>query len=291
VSPVVRLAESPADRLAAWRIREQVFIGEQGISESEERDGLDDVAWHLVAWEGESAVGTARILGLAEDGRLISPAGSAVAKIGRMAVVPQKRRLGVGRQLLDAALDLARRHGSDRAELSAQEYVLPFYEQAGFCVEGTPYLEAGIPHRKMSRSLSEEGRVSTLAEARALFEKRRAAWLAGDVDSYLALWADDMTFQSPVHAEPLRGRDAFAGLVRQSLEFSRPLRFDFAHIAVEGSVILAEWTIAIERRDTKSVIAWRGMSACEVRDGKIRWWREYWNPADLVSGAPSETPR
>src|SRR6266478_355176 len=129
----------------------------------------------------------------------------------------------------------------------------------------------------------------TREEATQLFEQRRDAWLREDLDSYLALWADDMTFQSPVHAEPLRGRDAFAGLVRQSLEFSRPLRFDFAHIAVAGSVILAEWTIAIERRDTRSVIEWRGMSACEVRDGKIRWWREYWNPADLVPvAAPIE---
>jgi predicted GNAT family N-acyltransferase/limonene-1,2-epoxide hydrolase len=288
---VVRLAESPGDRRAAWRIREQVFIGEQGIAERDERDGLDDVAWHLVAWEGDSAIGTARVLGLGADGALVSPASSRVAKIGRMAVVPQKRRLGVGRQLLESALDLVRRHGADRAELSAQEYVVPFYERAGFRVEGAPYLEAGIAHRKMSRPLAAEARMPTLAEARALFEKRRAAWLAGDVDAYLALWADDMTFRSPVHAEPLRGREAFADLVRQSLELSRPLRFDFAHIAVAGSVILAEWTIAIERRDTRNVIEWRGMSACEVRDGRIRWWREYWNPSDLVSVAPIERPR
>jgi hypothetical protein len=44
VSIVVRKAESPEERLAAWRIRERVFIGEQGIAGAIERDGLDDIA-------------------------------------------------------------------------------------------------------------------------------------------------------------------------------------------------------------------------------------------------------
>ena len=122
----------------------------------------------------------------------------------------------------------------------------------------------------------------TRDEAIALFEKRRRAWLAEDIDAYLALWADDMTFQSPVHAEPLRGRAAFADLVRQSCVLSSPLRFDFEHIAVHGSMVLAEWRIAIRQRDSGRELAWHGMSVAEVRDGLIRTWREYWNPLALV---------
>jgi limonene-1,2-epoxide hydrolase len=122
----------------------------------------------------------------------------------------------------------------------------------------------------------------THAEAVALFERRRRAWLREDVDAYLALWAADMTFQSPAHAEPLRGRDAFAGLVRQSLAFARPVSFDFTHIAVHGDLVLAEWRIAIERREGGRRIGWPGMSVAEIRDGVIHRWREYWNPADLA---------
>ncbi len=118
-------------------------------------------------------------------------------------------------------------------------------------------------------------------EAVALFEKRRQAWLREDIDAYLALWAEDMIFQSPVHAEPL-GRAAFADLVRHSAAFSRPLRFDFEHIAVHGPMVLAEWTIAIERRDSGQRLEWRGMSVAEIRDGLIRTWREYWNPAAVM---------
>lgn len=151
---VVREARSTEERAASWAIREAVFIREQGIAEDVERDGLDDIAWHLVAWEEASrAVGTARVLAL-DTGRLPARPGSGtIAKIGRMAVVREKRRLGVGRILLEAALDLARRNALERAELSAQEHVVAFYERAEFRVEGEPYLEAGIPHRRMSRKL------------------------------------------------------------------------------------------------------------------------------------------
>src|SRR6266852_5601858 len=85
----------------------------------------------------------------------------------------------------------------------------------------------------------------TRTEALALFAARRDAWLRGDLDAYLALWAEDMTFQSPVHAEPLRGRAAFADLVRQSLAVARPVAFDFTHVAVVRDVVLAEWRSAI----------------------------------------------
>ena len=119
----------------------------------------------------------------------------------------------------------------------------------------------------------------TREEAVALFDRRRAAWLASDVDAYLALWADDMRFVSPVHPEPL-DRERFAGLVRASLAAARPLAFDFLNIAVAGDTVLAEWRIAIERGSAR--VEWCGMSVAEVRDGLIHYWREYWNPADVV---------
>ncbi len=116
-------------------------------------------------------------------------------------------------------------------------------------------------------------------EAVALFERRRRAWLAGDLDAYLALWADDMRFVSPVHPEPL-DRARFAAVVGASFAAARPVSFDFTHLAVAGDVVLAEWRIAIERPGGQR-IEWCGMSVAEVRDGLIHYWREYWNPADL----------
>jgi ketosteroid isomerase-like protein len=124
-------------------------------------------------------------------------------------------------------------------------------------------------------------RVLTHEKAVALFDKRRDAWLREDVAAYLDCFAEDMTFQSPTDREPLRGRAAFAALIHRSHAAVRPLAFDFKHIAVHGEFVLAEWRIAIERRDTGRRIEYDGMSVCEIRGDQIGMWREYWDPADL----------
>ncbi len=156
MSTRVSLAESAADRAASWTVRERVFIHEQQIDESLERDDLDDLSWHFVAWDGSEPVGTARVFGLDDEHRAIAPDRARVVKIGRMAVLASHRRHGIGRALLDAAIERASKHGAERAELSAQEYVVAFYAGAGFRADGERYLEAGIPHRHMSRELRPE---------------------------------------------------------------------------------------------------------------------------------------
>jgi limonene-1,2-epoxide hydrolase len=121
----------------------------------------------------------------------------------------------------------------------------------------------------------------TREQAVALFEQRRRAWLAEDVDAYMALWAEDMRFQSPVHAEPL-DREAFVALVRRAFAASRPLHFEITQLAVAGDAVLAEWRIVVERRVGGRRVEWWGMSVAEMRAGLIHRWREYWNPTDVV---------
>jgi ketosteroid isomerase-like protein len=125
----------------------------------------------------------------------------------------------------------------------------------------------------------------TMAEANALFARRRDAWLREDLDAYLECWAEDMSFVSPVHQEPVRGRDAYAELIRSSAGAVRPVRFDVEHLAVRGDIVLAEWEIEAEHRASGARLCWRGMSAAGYRDGLIVWWREYWNPAALGLGS------
>jgi predicted GNAT family N-acyltransferase len=92
-----------------------------------------------VAWSGSKAAGTGRLL---PDGH-----------IGRMAVLPEFRRSGVGGLILQRLIDAARERGHRRIELSAQAYVESFYQRHGFIREGSIYLEAGIEHVKMWREL------------------------------------------------------------------------------------------------------------------------------------------
>jgi predicted GNAT family N-acyltransferase len=124
-------------------LRRVVFIEEQGVSETDEVDGLDGAAIHLLALAGETPVGTARLL-------LKGPVG----KIGRVCVLPEARGTGLGAALIRVALEVLRdQQGVTEAYLGAQSHATGFYEKLGFAVEGEEFLDAGIPHRHMRRAL------------------------------------------------------------------------------------------------------------------------------------------
>lgn len=124
-------------------LRRAVFIDEQGISEADEWDDLDEQAIHLLAWDGEDAVGTARILQSGQTG-----------KIGRVCVLKDARGTGLGTKLIRAAVDVLRaRPGLTHAKLGAQTHAIGFYEKLGFSKIGGEYDDAGIPHQDMIREL------------------------------------------------------------------------------------------------------------------------------------------
>ena len=92
---------------------------------------------YFLAYEGEYAIGTARLLG---DGH-----------IGRVSVLKDWRGLKVGDALMRAAIEEAERRGLKRQLLTAQVYAIPFYERLGFEVDSGEFLEAGLPHVDMVR--------------------------------------------------------------------------------------------------------------------------------------------
>jgi limonene-1,2-epoxide hydrolase len=120
-------------------------------------------------------------------------------------------------------------------------------------------------------------------EAVACFARRRAAWLAGDIDAYLDCWVEDLVLETPGRA--IRGRDEYRRMLERSLAWATPRDFVFHHLAVDGNVVLADWTISVERRADGVVVEWRGMSAAELRDGRIVWWREYYEDPSALAGA------
>lgn len=131
------------DIAACQALRRLVFIQEQNVPEAEEVDGQDDTALHLIAYDGDLPVGTARLLIKGH-----------IAKIGRVCVLSSDRRKGTGQALMMAALDVARRQsGVSHARLGAQLHALGFYERLGFMAFGPIYDDAGIDHRDMERAL------------------------------------------------------------------------------------------------------------------------------------------
>jgi len=135
--------ESPADMARAYAIRRQVFIEEQHVPEEIELDADDAHAFHALATVGNAAIGCGRML----------DHGDSEVKIGRMAVLPQLRGTGVGRDILRFLMDTARARGLRKAVLHAQLTAEGFYLKEGFTPIGEVFDEAGIAHRKMEKLL------------------------------------------------------------------------------------------------------------------------------------------
>ena len=125
-------------RALAAPIRLVVFVQEQGVPPELEMDEMDAKCVHALAFDGERAVGTGRLL---PDGH-----------IGRMAVSKEFRGKGVGGALLTKLMEAAKSRGDREVVLSAQVHAVPFYLAYGFDTFGEVYEEAGIPHRDMRRA-------------------------------------------------------------------------------------------------------------------------------------------
>lgn len=143
VRPTVRIAEKQEDFFRLIRLREEVFVIEQGVPLEIELDDADDRAIHFVAISRREVIGTARLVVKGRSGHGKS------GKIGRMAVRKDWRGKGVGTALIDFIKKSSKRKKLIALYLHAQESALSFYEALGFRTEGERFYEAGIPHRKM----------------------------------------------------------------------------------------------------------------------------------------------
>ena len=129
----------PAD---AARIREEVFMQEQGFTE--EFDDIDATATHLVLYDGGQAVGTCRYFPGEAPGVWI---------IGRLAVRKPWRKAHGGTALLAAVEREARAQGVRELRLAAQVRAAGFYEKCGFVRQGEEFYEEFCPHVWMSKTL------------------------------------------------------------------------------------------------------------------------------------------
>jgi predicted GNAT family N-acyltransferase len=120
-----------------------VFSGEQGVSLSADRDGRDEEATHIVAVDGGRVVGTCRLL---FRGR--------VARLGRLAVEPERRGEGIAAAILFEADNEALAGGADAISLHAQTYAKELYLDAGYEERGPAFMEEGIEHVAMEKRIA-----------------------------------------------------------------------------------------------------------------------------------------
>jgi len=136
----IKLGEWSELQADAQAVRTAVFVEEQKIPAELEWDVMDAQCLHAVAYDAQGkAIGTGRLL---PDGH-----------IGRMAVLNSARNCGVGAEILRQLMAQAKIRGMQAVQLNAQISAVSFYQREGFDREGKLFIEAGIEHVHMNKSL------------------------------------------------------------------------------------------------------------------------------------------
>jgi predicted GNAT family N-acyltransferase len=139
---IYKIAITEEELKQAFALRIEVFVDEQRVPPNLELDELDKTAIHFIALNDSQVVGCGRIVMKSDH-----------AHIGRVAVKKCYRKGGVGKGLMLAMMDFAKEKGAREVILHSQIQVIPFYESLGFTKHGKTFMDAGIEHIEMSRSI------------------------------------------------------------------------------------------------------------------------------------------
>ncbi len=138
---------TPADLYAAMQLRQIVFVVEQKCAYLD-ADGIDRIAVHLLGWK--AVEGRRSLVAYA---RLLPPrARYAEPSVGRVITHPDVRGSGIGRELMNKAIEQVKQAGwGGEIRIAAQMYLERFYEGYGFRRVTEPYTEDDIWHVDMLR--------------------------------------------------------------------------------------------------------------------------------------------
>lgn len=126
------------------KLRSEVFVVEQDCV-YQDIDGKDQKALHVLGVKNNKIIAYTRCF----DREIYF----SEAAIGRVVVEKSQRKHGYGHQIMKASIAaIKERYDTQAIKLSAQQYLIKFYESHGFCTTGTGYLEDGIPHIAMVKN-------------------------------------------------------------------------------------------------------------------------------------------
>ena len=126
------------------QLRSEVFVVEQDCV-YQDLDGKDQKALHIIGTRNGKIVAYTRCF---KPGDYF-----AEAAIGRVVVAEEFRKDGYGHQIMKASVAAISEHyKTNIIKLSAQTYLIDFYNSLGFKTTGESYLEDGIPHIAMIKA-------------------------------------------------------------------------------------------------------------------------------------------
>jgi len=126
------------------QLRSEVFVVEQDCV-YQDIDGKDQNALHIIGKKEGKVVAYTRCF---KPGYYFEE-----AAIGRVVVTMDQRKYGYGHDIMKASINAIKKEfETEKIKLSAQTYLIKFYESHGFKTIGEGYLEDGIPHIAMVKS-------------------------------------------------------------------------------------------------------------------------------------------
>ena len=123
------------------QLRSEIFVVEQDCV-YQDLDGKDSKALHVIGKKEGKIVAYTRCF---RPGIYFEE-----ASIGRVVVKASERKYGYGHDIMKASVEAIKNtYNTENIKLSAQTYLVNFYESHGFLAIGEGYLEDGIPHIAM----------------------------------------------------------------------------------------------------------------------------------------------
>ncbi|MDO1502152.1 GNAT family N-acetyltransferase [Winogradskyella maritima] len=123
------------------QLRSEVFVVEQDCV-YQDLDGKDRKALHVLGYKDSELVAYTRLFNAGDYFE--------EASIGRVVVRQTERQHKYGYDIMKASIDAIKlNHNTSVIRISAQCYLIKFYNNLGFEEVGEEYLEDGIPHVNM----------------------------------------------------------------------------------------------------------------------------------------------
>jgi N-acetylglutamate synthase-like GNAT family acetyltransferase len=144
---ILQIAYGSEDYWQTLRLRDLYLRKPLGLEFSSEDLQQDSNACHVVAKLDQQVIGC--VIGIDEGSRV---------KLRQMLVSPTYQRQGIGRQLLEWIETMMVGQGKVEFYLHARLPSIDFYRKSGYFPVGEQFLEVGIWHQCMEKSMKKSGK-------------------------------------------------------------------------------------------------------------------------------------